>query len=138
VSYKKFILAVDEEEMASLGRILYARDRGRNPKPRDVDSMISVLRYALAVLSNQTDVTFVSKRWRPVTDTCRPDHYETVLVGFACSNDPVWLGYIGDGVWREVGGEAIDPAPTHWMHLPEPPAIHPPARRRNRKPLNLR
>jgi hypothetical protein len=34
-------------------------------------------------------------------------------------SDPVWLGYLEDGVWRTVEGGHCHP--THWMDLPEEP-----------------
>ena len=58
-----------------------------------------------------------SLRWRGVDEEL-PDDEITVLV-HCPQGEPVWLGYVDAGVWRDVSGEVIEV--THWLPLPEPP-----------------
>lgn len=48
-----------------------------------------------------------------------PDEELTVLVYAPAQPDPVWLGYLDQGMWLSVEGADLDV--THWMDLPEPP-----------------
>jgi hypothetical protein len=60
--------------------------------------------------------------WIACTDRL-PDEELTVLVYAPAQSEPVWLGYLDDGMWRSVdprGGSSILDV-THWMDLPEPP-----------------
>lgn len=56
--------------------------------------------------------------WNHV-DQDLPDDDMIVLIVAPELSDPVWLGYLEDGVWRTVEGGHCHP--THWMDLPEEP-----------------
>jgi hypothetical protein len=50
-----------------------------------------------------------------------PDDDLCVLI--ALDDGEVWTGYIdGDG-WRYVSGDSMESKVTHWMHVPEHPAV---------------
>jgi len=53
-----------------------------------------------------------------------PDADETVLIFRPHGDEPVWLGYYSDDVWRTDDGwpvdVAVDPV-THWAAMPDGP-----------------
>jgi hypothetical protein len=57
--------------------------------------------------------------WIPVGRQL-PDADTTVLVATRGCNEPVWLGYYGDGQWFDIDATRIQV--THWAQLPESPA----------------
>lgn len=54
-----------------------------------------------------------------------PDDDTTVLVSIIGSSEPVWLGWLGAGVWREFAhgsagtGRAITGTVVSWADVPE-------------------
>jgi hypothetical protein len=49
-----------------------------------------------------------------------PSDDTTVLVSIMGSSEPVWLGWLDAGVWREVtDGAAITGAVVSWADVPE-------------------
>ncbi len=51
-----------------------------------------------------------------------PDADRTVLIHSPeWDGDPVDIGYLDEDAWRLMDGMRLEPAPTHWMDLPEPP-----------------
>jgi hypothetical protein len=71
--------------------------------------------------------------WQPVSTP--PDAETTVLLYMPKADEPIWLGYLDfdeeKPLWRDVSSVGLRGrfAPTHWAHLPEPPACD--------EPLNL-
>jgi hypothetical protein len=59
--------------------------------------------------------------WTPVSDGI-PDDDTVVLIAIDDGGEPVWLGYISEGVWHCVDGIDLPSPPTHWRLLPEHPA----------------
>lgn len=49
----------------------------------------------------------------------KPDADTIVLVYTPGANEPVWLGYLDDKIWRLADGFRCNA--THWMPVPEPP-----------------
>ena len=53
-----------------------------------------------------------------------PDDNQTVLVHCPRGDEPVWPGYMEDGLWWDITGfELSEGEVTHWMPFPEPPTI---------------
>lgn len=61
-------------------------------------------------------------QWKRVADEL-PDADLTVLGHNPKWGEPVWLCFLDGDVWREEDGLRLlgGNAPTHWMHVPEPP-----------------
>lgn len=60
-----------------------------------------------------------SSLWIPCTDLL-PDSDTTVLVHDPNADEPVWFGWHDGETWRQSDAQRI--TPTHWQHLPDPPA----------------
>lgn len=57
--------------------------------------------------------------WRRA-DTDQPNDDTTVMVSVMGSSEPVWLGWLDDGVWRDVSdGGAIGGTVVSWADVPE-------------------
>lgn len=51
-----------------------------------------------------------------------PDDDVTVLIFAPILEEPVWMGYLEDGIWYLVEGEALhDGIVTHWSDFPPGP-----------------
>lgn len=50
-----------------------------------------------------------------------PDEDTTVLLYAPTASEPVWPGYICDGIWHSVDGFRILNDATHWSNLPRGP-----------------
>ena len=49
-----------------------------------------------------------------------PDGETTVVVSVSGGSEPVWFGWLADGVWRSVShGAAIDGTVVSWCDVPE-------------------
>lgn len=56
--------------------------------------------------------------WRDAAQN-PPDDDTTVLVSMTGSNEPVWLGWLSAGMWREVtDGSAITGTVVSWANVP--------------------
>lgn len=55
------------------------------------------------------------------TDTALPDEDLTVLVYAPDADEPVWLGYLSEGLWYCADGMPL--AVTHWRDLPCGPEV---------------
>jgi hypothetical protein len=60
--------------------------------------------------------------WTPAKKQL-PDDERTVLICVPSSDEPVWLGYLDEDGWRYVDGMPVEGKVTHWMELPEMPAM---------------
>jgi len=56
--------------------------------------------------------------WRNAA-TAPPSDDTTVLISIHGGSEPVWLGYLDDGDWRQVDGMPIDGAVVSWADVPE-------------------
>lgn len=56
--------------------------------------------------------------WRNAA-TDPPNDDTTVLVSIAGGSEPVWLGYLDDGEWRQVDSASIDGQVVSWADVPE-------------------
>ena len=48
-----------------------------------------------------------------------PDDDTTVLVSIMGGSEPVWLGWLDGGVWRDVSSCTIDGTVVSWCDVPE-------------------
>jgi hypothetical protein len=64
---------------------------------------------------------FETITWLPAAEDL-PDEDMTVLVRLAGSNEPTWMGFVLDGIWRDAcNGDTFAGTVTHWADMPEGP-----------------
>ncbi|MFY7751545.1 MAG: hypothetical protein ACOVQU_07085 [Exiguobacterium acetylicum] len=51
-----------------------------------------------------------------------PDEGMIVLVATPSPGEPVWPGYLEDGIWRFADGNSTGYEVTHWAEMPAGPA----------------
>ena len=52
------------------------------------------------------------------TSELAPDDETTVLINIEGGSEPVWVGYLEGGQWRDVDSTYIVGAVTAWAYLP--------------------
>lgn len=56
--------------------------------------------------------------WRAAA-TDPPSDDTTVLVSVTGTSEPVWLGWLDDGTWRDVSSDALAGTVVSWADVPE-------------------
>jgi hypothetical protein len=66
-------------------------------------------------------VTFETVSWVAAAEQL-PDEDTTVMVALKGCNEPTWMGFVLDGVWRDAcNGDEFAGTVTHWADMPEGP-----------------
>ena len=93
--------------------------------PAVINSQLTQLATAKACGFSGPSASVLSSPWIACADQL-PDADQTVLICNDLWDDPVFMGYTDGEIWFTIEGHQFldddrDPAPTHWMHLPESP-----------------